>query len=88
MPCGRCIFRANEQVMRQARKRIVFDEFLLFILGIRRMKEQQEELVNEMPMVEVSETARLIEALPYELTRCTDESLAGNCIGYDRERKS
>ena len=61
-------FPANEQVMRQARKRIVFDEFLLFILGIRRMKEQQEELVNEMPMVEVSETARLIEALPYELT--------------------
>ena len=79
-------FPANEQVMRQARKRIVFDEFLLFILGIRRMKEQQEELVNEMPMVEVSETARLIEALPYELTGCTDACLAGNRIGCDRNK--
>ena len=52
----------------------------------QRMKEQQEELVNEMPMVEVSETARLIEALPYELTNAQMRSLAGNCIGYDRNK--
>ena len=54
--------------MRKARKRIVFDEFLMFILGIRKMKEHQEELVSQIPMVEVAETSRLIETLPYELT--------------------
>ena len=29
-------FPVNEQVMRQSRKRIVFDEFLLFILGTEK----------------------------------------------------
>lgn len=61
-------FPADDAKMRSARNRIVFDEFLMFILGLRRLKESQQELVNEAPMVEVAETVRLIEALPYELT--------------------
>mgnify|MGYP004463071311 FL=1 len=61
-------FPKDEGAMRKARKRIVFDEFLMFILGIRKMKEHQEELVSQIPMVEVAETSRLIETLPYELT--------------------
>lgn len=61
-------FPANETVLRRARDRIVFDEFLQFILGIRRLRERQERMQSGMHMVEVSETARLIEALPYRLT--------------------
>lgn len=61
-------FPKDDTRMRLARNRLVFDEFLLFILGLRRLKESQEELANEIPMVEVAETARLIESLPYELT--------------------
>lgn len=61
-------FPKDDGAMRKARKRIVFDEFLMFILGIRKMKEHQEELVSQIPMVEVAETSRLIETLPYELT--------------------
>ena len=61
-------FPNDDGAMRKARKRIVFDEFLMFILGIRKMKEHQEELVSQIPMVEVAETSRLIETLPYELT--------------------
>lgn len=61
-------FPSDEDRMRTARNRLVFDEFLMFILGLRRLKESQEELTNEAPMVEVAETARLIEALPYDLT--------------------
>lgn len=61
-------FPMNEEEMRTARDRLVFDEFLLFILGIRRLKESQGELPNEAKMLEVAETERLIEALPYELT--------------------
>lgn len=61
-------FPADEARMRRARNRLVFDEFLLFILGLRRLKESQEELKNEAPMVEVAEAARLVESLPYELT--------------------
>lgn len=61
-------FPKDDGAMRKARKRIVFDEFLMFILEIRKMKEHQEELVSQIPMVEVAETSRLIETLPYELT--------------------
>ena len=61
-------FPKDDGAMRKARKRIVFDEFLMFILGIRKMKEHQEKLVSQIPMVEVAETSRLIETLPYELT--------------------
>lgn len=61
-------FPENDEEMRKARNRLVFDEFLLFILGLRRLKESQEALANEAPMMEVAETARLIESLPYELT--------------------
>lgn len=39
MQCGRFNFPKNEEVMRRARNRIVFDEFLLFVLGVRRLKE-------------------------------------------------
>lgn len=61
-------FPKNKEVMRRARNRIVFDEFLLFVLGVRRLKEHQEQLVSQVPMVEVSETSRLMESLPYDLT--------------------
>lgn len=61
-------FPASEKEMQAARDRLVFDEFLLFILGIRRLKESREMLLNEARMMEVAETKRLIEALPYRLT--------------------
>lgn len=61
-------FPKDEKEMRQARNRLVFDEFLLFVLGLQRLKESQEELVNEAPMKDVVETKRLIEGLPYTLT--------------------
>lgn len=61
-------FPINEEEMRTARDRLVFDEFLLFVLGVRRLKESQEVLLSEVQMVEVPETERLIGALPYKLT--------------------
>ncbi len=51
-----------------ARKRLVFDEFLLFILGIRRLRERTETAENPYPMKPVWDTEQIIEGLPYELT--------------------
>ncbi len=51
-----------------ARKRLVFDEFLLFILGIRRLRERTETAENSYPMKPVWDTEQIIEGLPYELT--------------------
>ena len=51
-----------------ARKRLVFDEFFLFILALRQMKEASELRKNECPCSPVKETQQLLESLPYELT--------------------
>ncbi|MCI9658170.1 MAG: ATP-dependent DNA helicase RecG [Lachnospiraceae bacterium] len=61
-------FPKDDEEMRGARDRLVFDEFLLFVLGIRKLKESQERLSNEAKMKETAETDRLIRSLPYELT--------------------
>lgn len=61
-------FPEEKDALIRARERLVFDEFLLFILMIRRMREDTQEIQNQYPMIEVAETKRLIEALPYNLT--------------------
>lgn len=61
-------FPTSRDALVSARERLVFDEFLLFILMIRRMSDANRELPNQCPMIEVAETKRLIEALPYKLT--------------------
>ncbi len=61
-------FPGNEEEMRRARNRLVFDEFLLFVLGLRRLKESQEELRNEARMSQTPLTEQIVRSLPYELT--------------------
>ncbi len=61
-------FPRNQQQYLQARKRLVFDEFLLFILGIRQLKERAETTENFYPMKRVSDTKQILENLPYQLT--------------------
>jgi len=53
----------------EARRRLVFDEFFLFLISVRKMKEYNEELDTGYPMIETAWPGRLIEALPYKLTR-------------------
>lgn len=61
-------FPESRETLVKARERLVFDEFLLFILMIRRMRDSNEEISNQYPMIDVAQTKRLIEALPYNLT--------------------
>lgn len=65
-------FPKNDKEMRYARNRLVFDEFLFFILGLRRLRESQAELPNEAPMKRVLETAQIVEGLPYRLTKAQE----------------
>lgn len=66
-------FPESRGTLVKARERLVFDEFLLFILMIRRMRESNEGLASRYPMIEVAQTGRLIEALPYSLTRAQEK---------------
>lgn len=56
------------QELLTARKRLVFDEFLLFVLAIQLLKEKTEEAPNTFPMKPVWTTEEIIEGLPYDLT--------------------
>lgn len=61
-------FPNNMQELLTARKRLVFDEFLLFVLAIQLLKEKTEEAPNTFPMKPVWTTEEIIEGLPYDLT--------------------
>ena len=61
-------FPSDRETLALARKRLVFDEFFLFILTLRRFKSENSGLKSEYKMIETAQCGRLIEALPYRLT--------------------
>ena len=62
-------FPTGRESLLAARRRLVFDEFFRFILALRTMRESNERMKSLRPMIEVAQTERLIEALPYRLTK-------------------
>ena len=61
-------FPPNKEELLVSRKRLVFDEFFLFILSVRKMKEKTEETPNCFPVRETWLTEEIIERLSYSLT--------------------
>lgn len=61
-------FPKDYEEMLAARKRLAFDEFFLFLISLRRLKEQNEGQNTRYPMIETADAKRLIEQLPYKLT--------------------
>lgn len=61
-------FPTEEESLRLSRKRLVFDEFFLFLMSLRRMREHVEEQENSCPMMPCPETEQMIANLPYKLT--------------------
>ena len=62
-------FPENRQQLLFARKRLVFDEFFLFILAVRRLKEKRQDRKSAWVMKAAPQVAKLMEDLPYDLTR-------------------
>ena len=61
-------FPESKEALIPARRRLVFEEFYRFIVGVRQMKEDVEEARNEYVIDDKEEIGELIERLPYELT--------------------
>ena len=61
-------FPKDEHHMRMARHRLVFDEFLLFILAVRSLKEGREKVVPSYPLEDKEIVDGVIQKLPFTLT--------------------
>lgn len=61
-------FPENEDSLIAARSRLAFDEFFLFILSMRLLKESTADIANSFPMEMGWEIEELIDRLPYRLT--------------------
>lgn len=59
-----------------ARKRLVFEEFFLFILAVKRLKEANEFTRNAYPMKPCEVTDRFKEALSFRLTNAQERAWA------------
>ncbi|MGN0421575.1 MAG: ATP-dependent DNA helicase RecG [Lachnospiraceae bacterium] len=61
-------FPEDKEVFYHARERLVFDEFLAFILILRKLKDKNEKLENEYVISKKPEVEEFIRRLPYRLT--------------------
>lgn len=61
-------FPKDGATLEQARRRLAYNEFFLFVLKLRLLKKLQEENRNTFPIIEVAEAKRFLEKLPYRLT--------------------
>jgi ATP-dependent DNA helicase RecG len=61
-------FPKDRESMMKARQRLVFDEFFLYSLALRKLKEKKTLIMSENRMGEQPECTQLIKALPYPLT--------------------
>ncbi|MCR4589810.1 MAG: ATP-dependent DNA helicase RecG [Lachnospiraceae bacterium] len=63
----------RENILR-ARKRISFNEFLIFMLNIKRVKADRGRAENGFKMMESAAAKRVIERLPYALTGAQEKA--------------
>ena len=61
-------FPADKEELLLARRRLVFDEFFLFILALRQLREKRNQQENRCVISEGERVRQLFSTLPYELT--------------------
>ncbi|WP_455055367.1 ATP-dependent DNA helicase RecG [Merdimonas faecis] len=61
-------FPEDKQVFYQARERLVFEEFLEFILALRKLRDKNERFGNDYVIPASLRVEEFIKELPYELT--------------------
>ncbi len=68
-------FPADEKELLFARKRLVFDEFFMFLVGVRRLKEHREEVHSSYVCSSRSRVEAVEAGLPYSLTEAQKRAL-------------
>ncbi len=65
-------FPGSVEELKMAREAFVYDEFFMYILRLRFLKEENSRAKNTFEIMECAQTERMIEALPYRLTRAQE----------------
>ena len=68
-------FPSDQKELLFARKRLVFDEFFLFLVGVHRLKEHRNILQSAFVIKEQEQAGLLKESLPYGLTGAQERAL-------------
>lgn len=61
-------FPKDKEDFFHARKRLVFEEFMLFILSLRMLKESEERVLNPYCFRKQPQIEKFLNSLPFELT--------------------
>lgn len=61
-------FPSNEEELKFARKRLVYDEFFFFLLAVRHLKEKRQNVQSPFHMEKQDECRKLLVDLSYRLT--------------------
>lgn len=61
-------FPADRETMLACRKRIVFEEFLFFIVSVMILRDMATQEINDAPMMRIDACQDFIDRLPYKLT--------------------
>lgn len=83
-------FPKHREDLVEARRRLVFDEFFLFLLLVRKNKMLNKQESSPFSMLETADVPRLVQALPYRLTdgqtQVLQEILADMTSGFVMSR--
>jgi ATP-dependent DNA helicase RecG len=77
-------FPQDEETLKRARKRLVFDEFFFFILMLKQMRAARTGRRHDYRIEAKAETQTLLSALPYQLTGAQKrawETISGELAG-------
>lgn len=66
-------FPEDKEVFYHARKRLVFEEFLTFILSLRKLRDSNEKLANEYVIEKHPSIDTFIQKLPFRLTNAQEK---------------
>lgn len=61
-------FPKDFEEMNEARRRLAFNEFFLFIVALKRFKDKESVIANRYKLNAADETEKFIQTLPYSLT--------------------
>ena len=68
-------FPEDQKELLFARKRLVFDEFFLFLLAVRRLKDKRQDKHSAYVMTKMPQIEELVGHLPYKLTNAQKKVL-------------